>query len=126
MRQETLMEKYFTYQGRINRKRFIFRSLAVIIASGVFSFIAGFILVLLGIVSNNEESLETVGSLLGLPFSIAAIMLSIRRWHDTNHSGWWFLIGFIPIINLYAIYMLYFKKGTDGTNDFGEDPLSQW
>ena len=126
MNDTTLQEKYFTYQGRLNRKRFIFRVLKLMLVNFLFVFFTGVIALLLGIVSDNDGSLETFGSVLSLPFSVAAIMLTIRRWHDTNHSGWWCLISFIPIINLYALYMLYFKKGTEGANDFGADPLRQW
>lgn len=126
MREETLLEKYFTYQGRINRKRFIFSLLKIFVANFLVAFVISFISLLIGIVSDADGSLKTLSSLLSAPFTVAGVMLSIRRWHDTNHSGWWLLIGFIPIINLYALYMLYFKKGTEGPNDFGEDPLRQW
>lgn len=47
---------------------------------------------------------------------IPVIAVSVRRMHDTDHSGWWALV---PIANL----VLAVTKGDDGRNDFGPDPL---
>ena len=41
--------------------------------------------------------------------------------HDTNRSGWYLLIGLIPIVNLYLIYLM-FKEGDTGANQYGPDP----
>ena len=47
-----------------------------------------------------------------------------RRWHDRDKSGWWTLIGLIPVVG--AIWILVecgCLKGSDGPNRFGADPL---
>ena len=28
------------------------------------------------------------------------VAVQVRRWHDRNKSGWWFLINFVPVIGL--------------------------
>lgn len=44
---------------------------------------------------------------LGVVLFIAQLSLTIRRLHDTNHSGAWLLMGLIPIVGwLLLIYML--------------------
>ena len=123
MNEGTLQAKYFSYQGRLNRKRYIFRSLKLVLANFLFAFVTGTILVFFEMVSADEEGLENLITILSWPFAISGAMLTIRRWHDMNHSGWWYLLSFIPIINLVAVFMLLCKKGTYGLNDFGEDPL---
>ena len=48
----------------------------------------------------------------------------IRRWHDINRSGWWFLISFVPVVGwLVCLIANGFMKGTSGENDYGDDPL---
>lgn len=58
------------------------------------------------------------------------ITLMLRRFHDKNLSGWWylplFITNWIPGISSFsAVCLLIFMcfRGTDGPNRFGEDPL---
>ena len=46
-------------------------------------FAIGFI----ALVPDADGSLKTLSSALGVTFIVAAVMLSIRRWHNINHSG---------------------------------------
>ena len=55
-----------------------------------------------------------------LPLVIASLAVQVRRWHDLGKSGWWILIGLIPIVGgLYAFVMQGFVAGTPGTNAYG-------
>ncbi len=55
-----------------------------------------------------------------------ALALSTKRWHDREKSGWWNLILLIPIIGgLWFLIDCGVLPGTDGTNNFGEDPLRE-
>jgi uncharacterized membrane protein YhaH (DUF805 family) len=61
-------------------------------------------------------------ALTAMAFIPPNLSVTIRRLHDTNHSGWWYwiqltIIGIIPLL----VWML--KKGTPGDNRFGENPL---
>jgi len=58
------------------------------------------------------------------------IMLSIRRFHDLNQTGWFvllfFVIGQIPILGTLsglANLIWFIMPGTDGSNKYGPDPL---
>lgn len=62
---------------------------------------------------------------LGLFGFVASIMMLERRLHDLDKSGWWMLLLCVPLVNiLFYIYILFFK-GTEGPNQYGEDPLQQ-
>jgi len=57
------------------------------------------------------------------------IALVVRRLHDRDMSGWWYLgifvANFIPIINMVAgigFLVLMCLEGTRGSNRFGPDP----
>lgn len=54
---------------------------------------------------------------------IPLIAITTRRLHDTNRSGWWQLVVFVPVIGLIVPLVFFFLKGTKGPNRFGNDPL---
>lgn len=102
-------EKLFTTEGRLNRWAYFMNGLKL------------FGLMILGAI--------TSGFLIGIPILIAAVvgnwMITIRRLHDLDKSGWWSLVSFIPYVNVaFGIYVLFFK-GTTGPNRFGPDPLME-
>ena len=55
---------------------------------------------------------------------IASTCLVIRRLHDVDRSGWWYLIVF-TIVGMIPLLIWYCTKGTEGDNRFGKDPLQQ-
>ena len=56
--------------------------------------------------------------------TIASTCLVIRRLHDVDRSGWWYLIVF-TIVGMIPLLIWYCTKGTEGDNRFGKDPLEQ-
>jgi uncharacterized membrane protein YhaH (DUF805 family) len=90
-----------------------------------------FILLYVGLLIGTSVDLGALGSLLTLALSllvlgtcIPMISVSVRRLHDFDKSGWLYLIGLIPIVSLYLLY-LYVQPGTRGSNRFGPDPLDR-
>ena len=55
---------------------------------------------------------------------VLSVMLVIRRWHDLGKSGWFTLLLFVPLANLFVGIYLWVKKGDEGPNQYGEDPLA--
>lgn len=60
---------------------------------------------------------------------IPTIAVTVRRLHDREMSGWWYLgfiiAGFIPLLNLIAsiaLLVLMLLPGTPGPNRYGPDP----
>jgi len=110
---------YTSFEGRIARSTFwvgILVILGISIVLNVIDAVAG---------------LQFGGGvgILGTIFAIAAIYPAIalyaKRWHDRNKSGWWTLIGFVPIIGaIWIIVELGCLRGTEGANTYGADPLA--
>ena len=72
-------------------------------------------------ITGGSSTISILASIL-LIYPHAAV--GIKRFHDRNKSGWWYLIVFIPIIGgLWFLIECGFLKGTDGDNDYGSDPL---
>lgn len=54
-------------------------------------------------------------------FLYPTFALYTKRWHDRNKSGWWSLVGLVPIIGgLWMFVELGFLGGDEGQNDFGD------
>lgn len=51
-----------------------------------------------------------------------SLAVSVKRWHDRGKSGWWVLIGLIPLIGgIWALIETGFLPGDPGTNRFGNE-----
>ena len=115
-------ELFFTSAGRLNRKSYIYRNFFL-------SLVLGIIQLILELATAAIEALELLFAVMILALCIfgfvAGIMMLARRLHDLDKSGWWMLLLFVPLVNiLFYIYILFFK-GTEGPNQYGEDPLQQ-
>lgn len=66
-----------------------------------------------------------LGSIYGLAVLIPSIAVTVRRLHDTDRSGWWFLIQLIPIVGSIILLVFVCLDGTRGPNRFGPDPKLQ-
>jgi uncharacterized membrane protein YhaH (DUF805 family) len=60
-------------------------------------------------------------NLVGYVLLIPSISVFVRRLHDIDRKGWWWLITFIPFGGLVMLVWLC-SKGSQGVNRFGVDP----
>lgn len=61
---------------------------------------------------------------LNVFMSVATTSLVVRRLHDVDISGWWYLIIF-TIIGVIPLLIWLCIRGTNGDNRFEKDPLEQ-
>jgi uncharacterized membrane protein YhaH (DUF805 family) len=62
-----------------------------------------------------------VGLVFGIPFLYLEVVtwtLFVRRLHDTDRSGWWWLIGFVPYVGAIVLLIFTMLKGTPGPNRY--------
>jgi uncharacterized membrane protein YhaH (DUF805 family) len=108
----------FSYKGRISRKTY-------------WCAVAMWNLVFWICIAVVFFSFESRSFIVTVPFALLLLLLfyvgypmRVKRWHDRDKSGWWVLIGLIPVIGgLWMIIECGFLKGTEGSNRFGPDPL---
>jgi uncharacterized membrane protein YhaH (DUF805 family) len=112
-------KKYAAFRGRAGRPEFwVF----TVISFGFYFVLAGLDL-FFGRLSKDYY----VGPLSGIFvafFSLPWIAVSVRRLHDTAHSGWWYLIQVIPLIGLPWFFVLAARKGNPGENRYGSPPTT--
>ena len=103
------------WSGRASRSEYWYSLLWVILILTVVGCVPYF----LG-VDDEFLTVDVLSVLLG----ILTLPVIIRRLHDLNRSGGWFFIVFIPIVGQFLLPLYFIKRGTVGTNKYGEDPAS--
>lgn len=124
-----LTKKYATFSGRASRSEYWWFQLFYWIALIVVGILT---VALTAVFDANEISLFIfipIG-LLVLAMLLPVIALQVRRFHDRDMSGWWYLgavivsnVPFVGILVWIAVFVISCLKGTDGPNRFGPDPL---
>ena len=130
------LRRYAQFTGRSRPKEYwmfvLFMVLASILVS-VVDFMLGF-----GATTSSHEvtpygfwagwSYGSGGPLLAL-FALAMVIPSlavgVRRLHDSGRSGWWLLIGSVPLVGALVLLIFMIIGGTHGPNRFGPDPVAQ-
>jgi uncharacterized membrane protein YhaH (DUF805 family) len=66
------------------------------------------------------------GGIVGLVWILATIVpalaVVIRRLHDTSRSGWWALIGLIPVVGGIVLLVVTVMDSTPEENAWGVSP----
>lgn len=112
-----LKENYCNFEGRAPRSEYWWFALFAVLLGIVTSIIDG----ILGTVTANGIGL--ISSIASLALIIPSIAVAVRRLHDTDRSGWFYLLNFIPIIGWIVLIVFFVQQGTNGRNRFGDDPL---
>ena len=55
---------------------------------------------------------------------IPNIAVGVRRLHDTDRTGLWMLLAFIPIIGSIVLLIFFLQDSQTGDNRFGANPKS--
>ena len=112
-----------SFDGRINRAKF-WAGIGVFIAIGVVALILDSILGTRMTTASGAQ-IGIIGILVALASIYFALALYAKRWHDRNKSGWWTLIGLVPVIGgIWLLVELGILQGTSGANQYGPDPLA--
>ena len=103
-----LLENYANFHGRAQRSEFWWFALFAFVVSAV---------------------LGTLGDILPALFALAILLpgigVAVRRLHDVDRSGWWYLLVLIPVLgSLILIFAFFIHRGTRGENRFGPDPAA--
>jgi len=104
-----VLKKYAVFEGRARRKEYWMFFLFNIIIAVVLGIIDG----ILGI--------GVLSAIYMLAVLVPGIAVTVRRLHDTGRSGWWILIGLVPIVGL-VLLVFMFLDGTPGPNKYGPSP----
>ena len=110
------LKKYADFSGRAQRAEYwyfvLFNTIIVIILTildgvlGLYDMRSGF-----GVLSGIYQ----------LAVFIPSLAVSVRRLHDIGKSGWWLLVGLIPIVG-FIILIVWFATDSKEDNKYGQNP----
>ena len=114
--------EFFSMSQRIGRIRYL-------AYNSVYMLVFYLILAVLGVaaaVSTAGESVPVVSivvaGLVYLCFLFASIVLGIRRLHDLDKSGLFYLLNLVPVVNIGLVVYMVFFPGSEAENSFGQKP----
>lgn len=114
----SMKDIFLSFQGRIPRKVYwLYGVLGLLVVT----------LIAIGVVFGIAAVIGDWFAVLLFPIYImliwASLAVQVKRWHDRDKSGWWVLIGLIPLVGpIWQLVECGFLEGTQGDNQFGPMP----
>ena len=106
-----VLKKYAVFSGRARRKEywmfFLFNIIIELVLGGIEALAGGS---------------GVLGGIYGLAVLIPGIAVAARRLHDTDRSGWWLLIGLLPLIGAIVLLVFMVQDSQPGANQYGPNP----
>ena len=123
---------YVNFKGRTSRADFWWAMLGIFLLTFIIAFIAGLIF---GVpeaatsYATPEEAMEflkayfTNGYVItliiwSLILLIPSIAICVRRLHDINKSGWWYLLNLVPYVGSIVLFIFYLLPSVNEGNRF--------
>jgi len=102
----TCFNKYVNFDGRASRSEYWWFALFIVLGGIIFSVVDS-------------------SGMLYMVFSLAVLLPSLavgaRRLHDIGKSGWWQLLGLIPIVGVIVLIIFFVQKPQVGDNQYGQE-----
>ena len=118
-----VLKKYLIFSGRSRRNEFWMFQACNVLATIIVPIVSVNLVSMMG--GNLEIILIAYGSSMGiysLGIIIPSLAVSVRRLHDVGRSGWWLLIGLVPIVG-WALTLIWYVSDSDAEeNKYGPNP----
>ena len=111
-----VIKKYAVFNGRAARPEFWWFVLINLIIAAVINLVFSAI--------GGRNTGQVVSDLYSLAVLLPSLGVGIRRLHDTNRTGWWYLLVFIPIIGWIVLIVFLAMASDPGPNNYGPNPLN--
>jgi len=114
---QAIRHKYATFEGRAGRKEYWFFVLYYCIAYFALMVVDE----ALGTM-NEAAGVGLLSALFALATLLPAAAVTVRRLHDTDRSGWWILIGLVPLVGDLVLIVFAAQDSRPGANPYGPNP----
>lgn len=104
-------ESFWSGKGRLRRSQYFIRTLLLSAPMAIFYL--------------DDDAMMGFGLIYSIFAWITIAIQTVKRLHDINLSGWWYLIFFIPYVNLIFGLCLLIIDGNRGPNNYGPDPKNR-
>ncbi|MGH7299954.1 MAG: DUF805 domain-containing protein [Candidatus Rokuibacteriota bacterium] len=113
----TALRKYAVFSGRSRRSEYWYFALFYLLIYLVLMVVDG-----IGGFIDPGSGIGLLSGIATLALLIPSLAVSVRRLHDTGRSGWWILIGFVPLVGAIILIVFLAQDGETGANRFGANP----
>ncbi|WKB35680.1 DUF805 domain-containing protein [Terrilactibacillus sp. S3-3] len=107
-----VLKNYVGFSGRATRTEFwmftLFNAIAIIIVRLIDTFLF--------------NDFPVLYILYMLAILLPSLAVDIRRLHDIGRTGWWILIGLIPIAGWIVLLIFTCTDSQDNSNVYGPNP----
>jgi len=113
---QSCFKQYVGFTGRARRSEYWWFALFGLIVG----IVANLIDTVLGTMSE-DTNVGVLGTIVSLALLLPSLAVAIRRLHDTSRTGWWILIGLIPIVG-WIILIVFYVQDSHPDNKYGPSP----
>jgi len=118
------LKNYANFSGRARRKEywmFVLFQILFVVAAAILDHVLGTTFKFL------EQPLPYgwVYLIYVLATVIPGLALAVRRLHDVNKSGWYYLMVLIPIIGSILVLIKFCTEGVPEENKWGKNPKTE-
>ena len=109
------ISRFARFNGRASRAEYWYFFLAVLLLNVA--------LTLLGLVFSESvlgDLIELLSGVLLLFVLMPSISIGVRRLHDVNKSGWWYLLILVPLIGPLVLLYWAIQVSDAGSNAYGD------
>lgn len=113
----SVLQNYADFSGRARRTEY-----------WMFTLFNGLISIALSVLDisfgtfDAEAGVGLLSTIYAFAVLIPSLAVFVRRLHDTGRSGWWLLIGLIPLIGGIVLFVFTVMDSEPGRNDYGPYP----
>ena len=115
------LRQYADFSGRARRAEYWYFTLF----NAIFAIAIGLVFGILGGIAGSElfVTMGTVCSYVyGLAVLIPGLAVCVRRLHDIGKSGWYYLLGLIPLVGAIILIVFFCTDSQPGANQWGPNP----
>ena len=112
------LKNYVGFSGRSRRSEYWYFTLFYLVIAIVLSVLDG--IVFGG--SVDGKGTPVLSGLFMLAMLLPSIAVGIRRLHDTDRSGWWLLMGLVPLVGVIVLIVFFVQDSKPDDNRFGPNP----
>jgi uncharacterized membrane protein YhaH (DUF805 family) len=111
------LRKYADFNGRARRSEYWF----FFLFTAIVGVVGGILDAIFRTRSGMYGGTGPIQGILQLALLIPGLAVGARRLHDTGRSGWWLLIGLIPLVG-WIILLVFFVQDSKPANQHGPNP----
>ncbi|EWT02336.1 membrane protein [Intrasporangium oryzae NRRL B-24470] len=105
------LTQYVTFSGRARRSEYWFFAL--------FNFL---VLMVANFIDRAIGLNSALYGVVALALLLPGLAVGVRRLHDTNRSGWFLLLGLIPLVGAIVLIVFCVQDSQAGMNQYGPSP----